>query len=166
MGSQPHGIGALERWIQEVVMQRFGMVMVVLAGLGTACDGGDLAAPLADGSQYELQAGTRIIPANRIRAFRGWNVTGVLLDDQGPYTTAVHRTPSGDCALGTGPIGSPGYLEGMMADLESCNDFCGSEAKGARAVEDGAGGCKLECQCSIAGPWGSPDDLPQVVTPF
>lgn len=77
--------------------------------------------------------------------------------------STVHRTPSGGCAMGTGPIGSPGYMSGMMADINRCDKMCPGGAEGYRAAEDGSGGCKLQCNCKNDG-LGFIDAPPEVLS--
>jgi len=76
-------------------------------------------------------------------------LTGKFITKDGPsiVVSPVFRAPDGSCALGTGPIGSPGYLAGMMADFGRCDDMCPGGVDGVRATEDGQGGCKLQCDC-------------------
>lgn len=79
---------------------------------------------------------------------------------------AVYRTPSGNCALGSGPMGSPNFLSGLLDDQGKCRDMCGgaSNVDGMRAVDDGDGGCKLQCDCAGDG-LGYIDFDPAIVQP-
>ncbi len=126
------------------------LLFIGWAGAQLACGVGELepeAGPSLGVARQELFKSNPVAANTVVRRVTGYE-TKTQTGERVIIVSAVHRTPSGSCALGNGNSSSSGFADGVMADINKCKDFCGPGAfRGATAADDGAGGCKLMCDC-------------------